>query len=88
MKKFKIYLVLLAISTLFILSSCTKKKSCTELESDISSAAAAFGTNPTQQTCEDYFDAIHDYYDGCETVPASVRASYDAWLNSVDCSIY
>lgn len=88
MKNLKIYLVLLAISTLIILSSCTKKISCNELEAKISDAATAFGLNQTQQTCQEYYDAIQDYYDGCASVPASVRATYDAWLNSIDCSIY
>ena len=34
MKKLKLYLALLAISTLFLLSACTKKKSCSELLTD------------------------------------------------------
>ena len=88
MKKLKLYLALFAISTLFILSACTKKKSCDELATEVSDAATAFGLNPSQQTCEDYVDAIQNYYDGCSTVPASVRASYDQWLNSVDCTVY
>lgn len=91
MKKLKIYFVLLCTGVLFCLSGCTKKeslKSCDELLDDVESAAIVFSQNPTQQTCEDYYDAIEDYYDGCRNIPPSVRALYDAWLSEVDCSVY
>jgi len=85
MKKFKIYIVLLAISTLFILSSCTKKKNCTELAADYSAAWSAYFNNPTRQTCEEFYDAAREYLDNC--TPAN-RQSIQDDLDNEDCSQY
>jgi hypothetical protein len=86
MKKLRIYIALIGLSILFILTACTKKKSCDELANDVSTAATAFGMNPNAQTCQDYVNAINDYYDGCKAIPAAEKAALDQWVNSNPCA--
>jgi hypothetical protein len=58
------------------------------LTNNVESAATAFGNNPTQATCEAYYNAVQDYLDGCKTIAPGTKDQYDAWLNSIDCSIF
>jgi len=88
MKKLRIYIALLGLSILFILSSCTKKKSCSELTDDYSDALTVFITNPTQQTCENYIDALRDYIDGCSNLTPAERAALEDDLDNSDCNQY
>ena len=84
MKKLKIYLALLAISTLFLLSACKKPKSCSELLTDYSAAVSAWLMNQTQQTCEDLVNAASEYLDHCS--PADRQSIED--LQNEDRSQY
>ena len=88
MKKYRIYLVLVLLGTLFILTSCAKAREdrCAELLDDVSVAATAFGNSFTEETCNAYFEAIQDYYEGCDNIPASYKATYDDVLDNYDCS--
>jgi hypothetical protein len=91
MKRFTIFAVLMLGCTMFLFDGCKKEKkvaSCDELINKITEAATAFGLDPTEATCKVYYDAIHDFYDGCATITPALRAQYDAWLESVDCSVY
>ncbi len=90
MKKNRLYLVFTAVCIGFLLSGCAKAKEdrCDELYDDFINASTAFGTAPSEATCNDYKDAWHDYVSGCEAIPASVRAQYEDLLESMDCSIY
>jgi hypothetical protein len=90
MKNNRIYLVLVLICTVFILTGCAKSKAdkCEELLNDVSSAATAFGSDISEATCIDYYQAINDYFDGCDNVPSSTRSTYQSWLDTYDCSIY
>ena len=88
MNRKRIYSLLMLLSMVIIFSACRKVKEdrCNELETKMDDAGNVFSNNPTQATCEDYIDAIHDWYDGCD-VPATLRPYYDAILD-YDCSIY
>ena len=93
MKRSKIYIVLVLISALFLFDGCKKKTEdkaddCTSLSENASNASQAFITNPSEATCEAYVQAIHDLYNGCTAISAAIKDNYDAWLASVDCSIY
>ena len=89
MKKTTIIVALVLGATMFLFSGCAKKlDKCSDLSDKVSTASEAFTNNPTQATCEDYFDAIQGYYDGCTAIPAITKSIYDAWLESVDCSAY
>jgi len=95
MKKSKIYIVALLLSSVFFITGCSKDKddntkadNCSTLGDAASNAASAFVSNPTEQTCTAYIQAIHDYYDGCTLIDAATRNTYDAWLEQVDCSLY
>ena len=93
MKRSKIYLVLILVSTLFLFDGCAKKTEnkaddCTTLAQKASDAADAFVVSQTEATCEAYVQSIQDYYNGCDLIPAATKQSYDAWLASIDCSYY
>ena len=88
MKKLRITIGLLALCSLFVFTSCTKKKSCTELYDEMLDAMTVFISAPTQQTCEDYYSAIGDYVDGCSTLTPAERAALEDDLDNTNCSIY
>ena len=90
MKKFNIALLLVLFGIAMMVNGCkkTKEDNCDNLIDDIESAATAFGNNPTEATCEAYYDAIQDYYDGCAAIPPALKQQYDAWLDAVDCSVF
>jgi hypothetical protein len=89
MKKFRLYILSAFALTAFIFSGCAPKADrCNELYDGISVAITAFSSNPSEASCNDYKNAINDYYDGCGAISASTRASLDAALQSMDCTIY
>jgi hypothetical protein len=95
MKKFRFFFFLTLLCSAFILINCKKSDSnndlngnCEALADDASNAASDFIANMSEATCNDYVDAIDDYYNGCDLIPQSEKDSYDQWLNSVDCSLY
>jgi hypothetical protein len=89
MKKFKVYLVLALISMVFVFNSCNKvsEKNCDELSNNFTSASTAFGTNPSEATCNDYKAAWDDWMDGCP-VSAAYIDQFEALMESIDCTIY
>jgi hypothetical protein len=89
MKKFRLHMALGLVALGFIVASCAPKADrCNELYDDVSAAITAFSSNPSEATCNDYKNAIGDYYDGCAAIPASTRASLDAAIESMDCTVY
>jgi hypothetical protein len=90
MKKNKMYFIGVLVCTVLTLAACAKAKEdrCSELETKMTDAGTAFGNNMSEATCNDYINAIQDYYDGCDNIPASVRATYDSYLDNYDCSIF
>lgn len=91
MKKTRLYLALVLVSTLFLFGGCSKKsdnkvENCDALSQTAVDAATAFGANPTEATCQAYVNAIQDLYDGCSTISASAKQAYDQFLASADCS--
>jgi|WetSurMetagenome_2_1015567.scaffolds.fasta_scaffold282693_2 hypothetical protein len=89
MKKIKLFFAFGMVCAGFFLTSCAPKADrCNELYDDVSAAITAFGSNPSEASCNDYKNSISDYYDGCAAIPASTRASLDAALESMDCSVY
>lgn len=79
-----------ALSVVMIMSTCKKEDkktdNCTELANKVTAAADAFSANMSEATCEAYFEAIEDYYDGCALIPPAQKALYDDILESWDCS--
>jgi hypothetical protein len=90
MKKLNIALFVVLFGIAMMMNGCKKEKedNCQGLLDDIDAAATAFGNNPSENTCEAYYDAIQDYYNGCAAIPPSLKAQYDAWLDAVDCSVF
>jgi hypothetical protein len=95
MKKFRLFFFLTILSSVFILSTCKKSDSkhdidgnCDALLEDLEDASDAFLANMTEETCIDYYDAIEDYYDGCDEIPSAYKDMYDEWLEDIDCSVY
>ncbi len=96
MKKSKIYIFALILGSVLLITGCSKDKdddnngpnNCSALADAAANAASAFVTNMTEETCEAYIKAIHDYYDGCALVPAAEKESYDEWLSQANCSVY
>ncbi len=90
MKRTRIYLVLTLLSLVFVFTSCKKEsaRSCEELSTDFNNAITAFGTNPSEATCNGYKDAWHDYVDGCTTLSPAIRAQYDDILDGMDCTTF
>ncbi len=90
MKRTKIYIVLVLICTIFLINGCSKKEktadNCATLSTAASDALTAYSANPNSTTCEAFVQAINNYYQGCDLIPASVKQSYDVWLQQVDCS--
>ena len=83
MKKLKILGVVAITSTLFLMTGCVKKKSCSELANDYTNAYLTFIQNMTQQNCEDAHDAAREYLDNC--TPADRQSIQDA-IDNEDCS--
>jgi hypothetical protein len=90
MKKFNIAVLILLFGMAMMSDGCKKSKedTCPNLEDNVIAASNAFGSNPSQATCEDLYNAIQDWYKGCDAIPPSLRQQYDAMLNSLDCSAF
>ena len=85
------YILLVLAVLAFTMDSCKKDEekktdNCTELAADVTTAGEAFIANMNETTCEAYYDAIQDYYNGCALIPPALKAQYDAALESMDCS--
>ena len=83
--------MLLCLGALFSISGCTKKespKNCDELATDFQAALVAFLSNQNRETCEDYYDALSDYINGCAILTPAERAQFEEELDDIDCSQY
>jgi hypothetical protein len=95
MKRLRLLFFPAILCLVLSLSNCKKSDSkndlsgnCDALVEDVSKAADAFVADMSEATCNDYYDAIENYYDGCNEIPASLKDEYDQWLESIDCSIF
>ncbi len=95
MKTKKLYLLVLLVSSVFILNTCSKNDNDNEPTTDncevlidaVSNAVITYSNNPTRETCENAVDAISDFYEGCTAAEwAAQRDEYEQWLDDVDCS--
>jgi hypothetical protein len=82
--------MLLVLFTSVTTSSCSKDddndaKSCTELATEVSDAAADFAANMNATTCNAYKTAINAYLDGCDDITEDQIAAYEAALALLDC---
>jgi hypothetical protein len=90
MKKFNIAVLLVLFGMSVVISGCkkTKEDNCLNLTNNVEAALTAFGNNPTQATCEAYYNAMQDYIDGCKTITPATKAYYEDLLSSTDCSVF
>ncbi len=90
MKRTKIFVTVLLVSTVFLMNGCSKKEkttdNCVTLSVKLSNAYSAFAANQTQATCEAYVQAIDNYLNGCDLIDAVTRAEYEDWRDSENCS--
>ena len=92
MKRFKTYLGLILLFTVFLINGCKKKEektaSCEELSSKYASAVTAFITSPTEATCNALEEAVVAYVNGCAILTPAEKQELQDSLEDNDCAAY